>query len=375
MAAKGWQKIKGEWKKMRPAKRRRTLSETPLDVKIARANTRIKAIEKAGLQDLSPAYRNIKALSKLSQKDNDGLYNVNGENVRFSGALKKLSKKDTDLVKRLESEVDRFLSSKTGTLRATKQRQAEIERGYKEYLKNLKETDRKLYDTLSKSRSKLNENRKLTGKRRMSFERYVRIFDGALVQKMFEYMPSDEAVEIMLDIDEALDEALNQLAVTGHKRLALINGPVEVRRFREFAEAYKEKTRRLGWADAAERIFTIPHFGDYVKSSQDAVEAVFNRPDPADAVLVASGQSKGIMLLIERMGLRIPEDVSVLHFIATDRESEKFVPRRSGIESPADLLASNAIDILQDLMKQGRCSTPQRHIPAVFRNRSSVRQI
>lgn len=180
---------------------------------------------------------------------------------------------------------------------------------------------------------------------------------------------------VMLDIDEALDEALNQLAVTGHKRLALINGPVEVRRFREFAEAYKEKTRRLGWADAAERIFTIPHFGDYVKSSQDAVEAVFNRPDPADAVLVASGQSKGIMLLIERMGLRIPEDVSVLHFIATDRESEKFVPRLSGIESPADLLALNAIDILQDLMKQGRCSTPQRHIPAVFRNRGSVRQI
>jgi LacI family transcriptional regulator len=179
---------------------------------------------------------------------------------------------------------------------------------------------------------------------------------------------------VILDFSGALDEALKQLSDGGCKRLALINGPTEVRRFREFEAAFIEKSRIYGWNDAAERIFTIPLFGDYSKSSADAVNAIFNRPDPADAVLVASGQSKSIMLLIERMGLRIPQDVSLIHFIATDRESEKFVPRISAIESQAALLAGNAIDILQELMKKGTAAHSFRQIPAIYKNRDSVRK-
>jgi LacI family transcriptional regulator len=178
---------------------------------------------------------------------------------------------------------------------------------------------------------------------------------------------------VMLDFSAALEQTLAQFAVSGHKRVALINGPTEVRRFREFEELFLEKTQKYGWKDAAERIFTIPHFGDYARSSREAVEAIFRRPDPADAVLVASGQSKSVITLIERMGLHVPEDVSVVHFIATDRESEKFAPRLSAIESQAKLLAENGIDILQSLMNGEKISRPQRLVPALFRNRESVR--
>ncbi|MBQ6470841.1 MAG: LacI family DNA-binding transcriptional regulator [Victivallales bacterium] len=178
---------------------------------------------------------------------------------------------------------------------------------------------------------------------------------------------------VMLDIGPSLDAALERFAASGHRRVALINGPREVRRFREFADAFVSKAKAFGWADAGERIFTIPLFGDFGQSSQDAVEAIFNRKDPADAVLVASGQSKSVIFLIERMGFRVPDDVSVIHFVATDRESEKFVPRLSAIESQPRLLAENAVDILQELMETGVASNPRRLIPAVFHDRASVR--
>ena len=178
---------------------------------------------------------------------------------------------------------------------------------------------------------------------------------------------------VMLEVKTALHDAMKQLSATGHKRVALINGPVEVRRFREFETLFAETARSFGWNDAAERIFTIPHFGDYEQSSRDAVDVIFNRPDPPDAILAASGQIKTVVLLMEKMGFRVPEDVSVISFIATDRESEKFVPRLSAIESPAQLLAANAINILQDLMEHGKSDLPQRQIPAIFRNRDSVR--
>ena len=178
---------------------------------------------------------------------------------------------------------------------------------------------------------------------------------------------------VMSDIAPALHRVMEHLAATGHRRVALINGPTEVRRFREFEQFFRAETRDFGWHDSDGRIFTIPFLGNFGESSQKAIRYIFGRPDPPDAVLVASGQSKSILFLIAQAGLRIPEDVSVIHFVATDRESLKFAPGIAAIEADAVRLSETAVSMLRELMTQGRTDSPNRVIPARFQLRGSVR--
>ena len=177
---------------------------------------------------------------------------------------------------------------------------------------------------------------------------------------------------VVLDPAPALRQAMEYLAATGHRRVALINGPTEVRRFREFEQLFRAEALRLGWNDSLDRIYTIPFLCEFAKTSLDAVRYTFDRPDRPDAVLVASGQSKSIMCLIERMGIRIPEDVSIIHFIANDRESIKFQPPITAIETASRELAETGVSMLRELMANGKTEVMQRVIPAKFAIRESV---
>ena len=177
---------------------------------------------------------------------------------------------------------------------------------------------------------------------------------------------------VMLDPAPAFHQAMAHLAATGHRRVALINGPTEVRRFREFEQLFRTEALRLGWNDSLDRIYTIPFLCEFAETSLDAVRYTFDRPDRPDAVLVASGQSKSIMCLIERMGIRIPEDVSIIHFIANDRESIKFQPPITAIETASRELAETGVSMLRELMANGKTEVTQRVIPAKFAIRESV---
>ena len=174
---------------------------------------------------------------------------------------------------------------------------------------------------------------------------------------------------VMLDPAPAFHQAMAHLAATGHRRVALINGPTEVRRFRDAEQLFLAEAEKFGWRESRGRICTIPKFS---RTAPAAVEAIFKRPDPPDAVLVASGQSKSIMFLMARMGLRIPEDVSVIHFIATDRESVKFQPAIAAIETDSQSLSENAVSMLRELMAGGKTEPSCRIVPAKFRVRESV---
>ena len=177
---------------------------------------------------------------------------------------------------------------------------------------------------------------------------------------------------VVLDPAPAVRQAMEYLAATGHRRVALINGPTEVRRFREIEQLFRTEAVRFGWSDSLDRIYTIPFLCDFAETSLDAVRYTFDRPDRPDAVLVASGQSKSIMCLIERMGIRIPEDVSIIHFIANDRESIKFQPPITAIETASRELAETGVSMLRELMANGKTEVMQRVIPAKFVIRKSV---
>lgn len=191
MAAKGWQKIKGEWKKLRPAKRRRTLSETPLDVKIARANTRIKALEKAGLADKSPAYRNLQGTAKAYEKYKLNVFNnYVTDAVRFKTGTKRMTDEER---KRIEIEVESFLSASTSKVSTTRKREKTKEEAYNRYQAS--------FDSLIANRKKKEGALKRTNKKylewsKMTYEQWEQIWDSALTTKIMEHFSSSQAVDI-----------------------------------------------------------------------------------------------------------------------------------------------------------------------------------
>lgn len=178
---------------------------------------------------------------------------------------------------------------------------------------------------------------------------------------------------VLQDYITPLREALAYLNATGHRRVGLINGPKMFRRFRETERVFLEEATRYHWDEPEGRIFTIPPYDDFVKNSILAERAIFERPDFADAVLVASGiQANGILSLIHRRGLKVPEDVSFVSIATEDWETERAIPRLTAVEANHARLAEEAVSMLRELMETGNVRRPRVLIPEKFSIRDSV---
>ncbi|MBS1371869.1 MAG: substrate-binding domain-containing protein, partial [Lentisphaeria bacterium] len=70
--------------------------------------------------------------------------------------------------------------------------------------------------------------------------------------------------------------------------------------------------------------------------------------------------------------LRVPLDVGVVCFEATDWDALKFVPRLTAVEYDYTEIAACAVRMLQELMKTGEVHKPQLLVPERFTVRDTV---
>jgi LacI family transcriptional regulator len=112
---------------------------------------------------------------------------------------------------------------------------------------------------------------------------------------------------VIAEHDTGVEEAVRHLASLGHTRIALVNGPSDLRPARDRAATLRRVSRQLG-------ISAIVRSGEFTTEhgevATDGLLTVANRPT---AVVAGSNQILvGVLRAIRKHHIRIPEDLSLV---------------------------------------------------------------
>lgn len=123
-------------------------------------------------------------------------------------------------------------------------------------------------------------------------------------------VPGSRADAVLSDHGAGLGEAIRHLADLGHRRIALIAGTPAQRGSRVRIRTYGEELARLGIP--FDSSLCLP--GETtVEDGYRAVGEVLGLPDPPTAIVAGNNQLfAGLFAAIRDLGLRIPDDLSVV---------------------------------------------------------------
>ncbi|WP_030877967.1 LacI family DNA-binding transcriptional regulator [Streptomyces sp. NRRL S-1868] len=153
----------------------------------------------------------------------------------------------------------------------------------------------------------------------------------------------------------AVRELVAHLYALGHRRIAIITGPVASTTSNERVRAFRSALCEFG--------LPLPeHYigqGDFqTASGRQAAEAFFTLPEPPEAVFATDNlMALGVMDQLRTLGLRVPEDVALAAFddipwfLHTD-------PPITAIAQPTQELGHRAVAALTDLVEWGSPRTP-----------------
>lgn len=152
-----------------------------------------------------------------------------------------------------------------------------------------------------------------------------------------------------LDNQAAAFEATEHLVRHGHRRVAIISGPLSVSTGRERVAGYRRALERFG-ADADERLV----FGaDFKDPGADVVDRLLALEDPATAVVVSNtALAATVTARLRELDVAVPEDLSVVVF--HDAPWTSLVrPAFTVVRHPLGEISDRAIDLLNRRLETG----------------------
>jgi DNA-binding LacI/PurR family transcriptional regulator len=155
-------------------------------------------------------------------------------------------------------------------------------------------------------------------------------------------MPDNEVDTVRCDTRPAARELTRRLLDLGHRRIAMLSGPQEVLTAFDRAAGYEE-----AMAEAGAPAHTT--WGRYeVDSGVAMATAALTASDRPTALVTAGNRiALGAAHAARALGLRIPEDVSIVTFDGP-QSSETLDPFFSGVQLPAARMAESATGLLLD---------------------------
>jgi len=152
---------------------------------------------------------------------------------------------------------------------------------------------------------------------------------------------------ISIDNAGGAEAALDYLASLGHRRIAHITGDLVTQAAVQRLEGYKRALKKLGMELRHEYVFET----DYSRGqARQAAERLFQMPDPATAVFVASdSMALEIMAVARELGKEIPRDLSLVGF--DDNPSGLYGPvALTTVRQPLIKMAQESIRQLEECM-------------------------
>jgi DNA-binding LacI/PurR family transcriptional regulator len=151
--------------------------------------------------------------------------------------------------------------------------------------------------------------------------------------------------------------ATRHLVSLGHERIGFVAGPADYLPTREKAAGREEALRQSGLHPDG----LVVH-GDFtLEGGRRAARGLLQRADRPSAVICSSDViAIGVVQEARELGLRVPDDLSVVGFDGIEAASWVDPPLTT-IEQPIDQIASTAVELLQTVIE-----APDRSLPRVL---------
>ncbi|WP_027893365.1 LacI family DNA-binding transcriptional regulator [Calidithermus chliarophilus] len=198
---------------------------------------------------------------------------------------------------------------------------------------------------------------------------------GTYVLEIDYFYPGSPFSHVMLDNEGSVFEGVRYLHALGHRRIATLGSYDPVYHPEERSRAFPEALRSVGLSPVEEyqRVITLIEPEAYKLTLE-----LMRLPEPPTAIFSLNGtEAAGAFRALKELGLRIPEDVSLLTF---DNYSwtALVTPPLDVIEQPVEEMGRAAVEIVLDavehqtpdkvvrlrfpgrLIRRGSCAPPRR---------------
>ncbi|MFA6104170.1 MAG: LacI family DNA-binding transcriptional regulator [Victivallaceae bacterium] len=191
---------------------------------------------------------------------------------------------------------------------------------------------------------------------------------------------------VNVDNRQAVINAVKELYELGHRKIAFVNKDPDHTDFTERRAAYREALLQMGLDYGAEfeSIKALTKPVSTVKKAEitppvmdELLDPLFNRQNVPTALLAANDwMAIGIYRYLQKRGLQVGRDVSVIGFDNDIRICESLFPTLTSLQYPARSLGRKAVKILLNMLKKGGEEDPHSILcPALLVVRDSCSQI
>jgi LacI family transcriptional regulator len=162
------------------------------------------------------------------------------------------------------------------------------------------------------------------------------------------YFPGQQVSHVVMDNYEASNSATKFLIEKGCKHIAVVNNTSEMVQMTLREEGYRDALKEAGIYSESLVLRIDYHFSE--EARMKTIEKFFKKNPKIDAVLfLANYMGLAGLQVFRGMGVRIPEDISVISF--DDHDSFKLhTPTITVIAQPIEDIAINAIQLLMSQM-------------------------
>lgn len=177
----------------------------------------------------------------------------------------------------------------------------------------------------------------------------------------YSFSPYTKKNSVLSADADAAQQAVDYLVSLGHRRIGYINGPENVIPSRERIKGYQKALEEHGIAfDPA-----LVKNGEWEEpaSAYKAAREFLALSDPPTAVFAANDvMASGVIDAVTDLGLRVPEDVSVVGY--DDRDMARFLkPPLTTVRLPMAEIGSTAAKMLIDCVERGETLIDSAYVP------------
>ncbi len=164
-------------------------------------------------------------------------------------------------------------------------------------------------------------------------------------------------------------DAVLRIVQKGHRRIALVASAVEHSVEKERLEGYRAALRDSGLPEDPALMELVP---DYTAAfGQRAAARLFSLADPPTAVFCgADTLAAGVLQLLMKQRLRVPEDVSVVGY--DDVLSRLFAPPIDSVALALEGTGEQVMELLLRRMQQPDAPVMQKNIGTLYQDRGTV---
>lgn len=163
-------------------------------------------------------------------------------------------------------------------------------------------------------------------------------------------LQDDGAHQILCDDHRAGLDATNYLLSLGHRRIALVSFELSDRGHREVHRGYMEAMTRAGQDAVAQHLQFRDNTAEWGRSA--ALRLLQPRERPTAVILSNEDHANGFLAETRRLGLRVPEDVSLIAF-ENAYPFDTSYPPLTVMQTPVYALGVEAVKMLAAQMDGG----------------------